>query len=322
MGKYILRRIGFLIPVLALVSVLGFAILLALPGDPLDTLVIGDPNITQADVQQMRDVYGLDDPLPVQYGKWISQLVQGNAGFSRQYRIPVTDLVGPALRNTLVLAGLALLFSVIISIPIGIYSAIRPYSPGDHAFTIFSFVGYALPNFWLGLVLIMVFAVTLGWLPAGGISSAVTDADLWATLVDRARHLLLPVVVLGLSTMALWTRYMRSSLLEVVGEDYILTARSKGLPKSTVINRHALRNALLPMISLTANTIQLLAGGSVVVEKVFSYPGIGKMLFDSIMGNDYSVALAILLIMSLLVVGLNLVADLLYGILDPRIRYE
>lgn len=322
MARYILRRLAFFVPLLILVSVLTFIVLVALPGDPLDRLVLSDPRLTPAEIQAMREVYGVDDPAFVQYGRWVGLVVQGNLGFSRTYRAPVVDVIGPALRNTIILAGLTLVVSLIISIPIGIYSAVRPYSIGDNVSTFLSFVGFAIPNFWLGLVFIIVFSVHLGWLPAGGVGTPGLDAGLWEALADRGRHLVMPVAVFSLSTMALWTRYMRSSILEVVGQDYIQTAHSKGLSERAVIGRHALRNALIPMISLFAITVQLLASGAVIIEKVFSYPGLGKLLFDSVMTNDYSVTMAVLMVLTLLVVGLNLVADIMYGVVDPRIRYD
>ncbi len=322
MSRYILRRLAFLVPVLGLLSILGFALLIALPGDPLDMLALGDPSITKADLDRLKQLYGLNDPLPVRYAKWMGQVLQGNLGYSRHYRVPVTELLAPRLQNTLILAGLAVLVSLSVSIPIGVYSAVRPYSLSDYAATVLAFVGYAVPAFWLGLVLIILFAVHLGWFPAGGIMSADPPRGLIGVLADRAIHLVMPVVVLSLHSMATWTRYMRSSLLEVVRQDFIQTARAKGLAERTVIYRHALKNALIPMVTLFANTVPVLVGGSVIVETVFSYPGIGKMHYDSVLGNDYSVSMAILMFLAALVVAFNLLADITYGLLDPRFRYE
>jgi peptide/nickel transport system permease protein len=252
----------------------------------------------------------------------MGQVLRGNLGYSRHYKIPVTELLAPRLENTLVLAGLAIVISLAVSIPIGVYSAVRPYSAGDYAATVLAFVGYALPAFWLGLVLIIVFAVNLGWFPAGGIVSADAPRGLMNMLADRASHLVMPVAVLSLHSLATWTRYMRSSLLEVVRQDFIRTAHAKGLAERVVVYRHALKNALIPMVTLFANTVPVLVGGSVIVETVFSYPGIGKMHYDSVLGNDYSVSMAILMFLALLVAVLNLLADITYGLLDPRIRYE
>lgn len=322
MSRFILRRIVLLIPVLALISVLSFALLVSMPGDPLDLLVLGDPSITPADIERLKDLYGLNDPFPVRYAKWMGQVLQGNLGYSRTYRVPVTELVGARLLNTLILAGLALVVSLALSIPLGIYSALRPYSIGDYIATIFAFFGYAVPAFWLGLVMIIIFAVRLHWFPAGGIVSPGVQPGLSSLLADRARHLAMPVFVLSLGSMATWTRYMRSSLLEVVRQDYIQTARAKGLSERAIIYRHALKNAMIPMVTLFANTMPILIGGSVITETVFSYPGVGKLLYDSVLGNDFSVSMAILMLLAGLIVLFNLLADIAYGFLDPRIRYE
>jgi peptide/nickel transport system permease protein len=320
--RFLLRRLLFLVPVLLLISVLSFALLISLPGDPLDMLALGDPSITQADIQRLKEMYGLNDPFPVRYAKWMGQVSQGNFGYSRAYKIPVTELVVPRIQNTLVMAALALGLSLVISIPLGVYSAVRPYSPGDYLATFFAFVGYAVPQFWLGLLMIIVFAVYLSWFPPGGMMSSDPPRELGGQLFDRARHLVMPVFVLGLGMMASWTRYMRSSVLEVIRLDYIQTARAKGLGESAVISRHAFRNALIPMVTLFANQVPVLLGGSIIVETVFSYPGMGKLLYDSVLGNDFAVAMAVLMALAAVVVLFNLLADMTYGVLDPRIRYE
>ncbi len=322
MTRFLLRRVLFLLPVLLLISVLSFALLISMPGDPLDMLALGDPTVTQADIQRLKELYGLNDPFPVRYAKWMGQVVQGNLGYSRAYKVPVTDLVGPRLENTIVLAGLALMLSLAVSIPLGIYSAMRPYSLGDYAATLFAFVGYAVPAFWLGLLMIIVFGVNLGWLPPGGLMGTDVPGDPLGQLLDRLKHLAMPVIVLGLGSMAIWTRYMRSSLLEVIHLEYIQTARAKGLSESRVIVGHAIKNALIPMVTLLANTLPVLLGGSVIVETVFTYPGVGKLLYDSVLGNDFSVSMAILMVLAITVVLLNVLADVTYGVLDPRIRYE
>lgn len=322
MLRYALRRVLLLIPVMALISILSFALLVSLPGDPLDMLVLGDPGVTQADIAHLKDLYGLNDPFPVRYAKWIAQVAQGNLGYSRTYHIPTVELLEPRIENTLLLTGLALALSLLVSLPVGVLSAVRPYSIADYAGTLMAFIGYALPSFWLGLLLIIVFGVNLGWLPAGGLVSFDAPSDTLAALVDRGRYLILPVIVLALGSMAIWTRYMRSSLLEVIRLDYVQTARSKGLAENSVVYGHALRNALIPLVTLFANTVPALLGGSVVVETVFSYPGMGKLLYDSVLGNDFSVSMAILMMLSVLGVLFNLAADLMYGLLDPRIRYQ
>jgi peptide/nickel transport system permease protein len=249
-------------------------------------------------------------------------VLQGNFGYSRQYKLPVTGLVMPRLQNTLTLTGTALLFSLVIAIPLGIYSARHPYTLGDYAATVFAFAGYAVPGFWLGLVMIIIFAVNLAWFPAGGIAASDLPANWTGMLSDRIWHLAMPVFVLGLGSMVTWARYMRSSLLDVIRQEYIQTARAKGLSEGIITYRHALKNAMIPMVTLFANTVPLVVGGSVVVETVFSYPGMGKLLYDSVLNNDFSVSMAILIALAILVVLCNLIADVAYGFLDPRIRYE
>jgi peptide/nickel transport system permease protein len=322
MIKFIARRLLLLIPVLFLISAITFALLVAMPGDPLDLLVMGDPSITRAEIEQLKALYGVNDPMPVRYVRWLGQVIQGNFGYSRTYNIPVTQLVWPRLQNTLILTTVSLLVSLAVSLPLGIYSAVRQYSASDYLVTIFAFIGFAIPNFWLGLMLIILFSVHLGWLPPGGIVSIDVRAGTWESLVDRARYLVMPVFVLGLSSMADWTRYMRASVLEVIKQDFVLTARAKGLNERVVIYVHVLKNALIPVVTLMGNTIPIFLGGSIIVETVFSYPGIGKLLYDSVLGHDFSVTMAILLFLSLLVVIFNLVADIAYGFLDPRIQYE
>lgn len=293
-----------------------------MPGDPLDVIALGDPSITQADIQRLKILYGLDEPFPVRYAKWIAQVAQGNFGYSRTYKMPVVQLVAPRAQNTLILAGLSLFVSLIISIPLGIYSAVHPYTLGDYLGTTFAFFGYAVPAFWLGLMLIIVFAVQFDLLPAGGLMGSDVQPGLFNALTDRGIHLILPVAVLSLGSLAVWARYMRSSLLEVIQMEYIQVARAKGLRERAILYRHALRNALIPMVTLFANTFPVLLSGSVIVETVFSYPGMGKMLYDSVLDNDFSVSMAILMFLAVIVVMFNLLADISYGILDPRVRYE
>jgi peptide/nickel transport system permease protein len=322
MLRYIFRRLVFLVPVLLIISFLSFLLLVSMPGDPLDTLVLGDPSITRADIERLKELYGLNEPFPVRYAKWLGQIVQGNFGFSRTYKIPVMQLVAPRAENTLILAGLSLVLSMAIAIPLGIYSAVHPYSVGDYLATIFAFFGYAVPAFWLGLMLIIVFAVQLQWLPPGGLVGTDVQPGVWNQVSDRLVHLILPVAVLSLGSLAVWARYMRSSLLEVIHKEYIQTARAKGLRDRAILYRHAVRNALIPMVTLFANTFPLLLSGSIIVETVFSYPGMGKLLYDSVLENDFSVSMAILMFLAILVVLFNLLADISYGILDPRVRYE
>jgi peptide/nickel transport system permease protein len=322
MTRYILRRLFELIPILLVISFLAFSLLVAVPGDPTDVLILGDPSVTRESINELRKLYGLDEPVPVRYFKWISQVAQGNFGFSRTFHTPVLEVVSPMLVNTLILTGLSLSWALHISIPLGIYSAVKQYSLGDYLGTTFAFFGFSVPSFWLALVLIIFFSVNLHWLPPGGMVSAQVGPGLLDQALDRVQYLIMPAFVLGLSQMASWTRYMRSSLVEVIRQDYIQTARAKGLAERIVVYRHALKNALIPIVTLIALSIPEMFSGSIVIETVFSYPGMGRLYYQSIFNKDFSVVMAVLMMIALLVFVSKLVADVLYAFLDPRIRYD
>jgi peptide/nickel transport system permease protein len=322
MRAYLIQRLLEIIPLLIVVSMLVFGLLHLMPGDPLYAMISELPSATPEDYLRLRRLYGLDDPIYIQYFKWAGQLLQGNPGFSIQNHLPVLEVVLPRLQNTLILTVSAMLVGKSIAILVGVYSAIKQYSPGDYLATAFAFFGYSVPGFWLGLLLIMTFSVQLGWLPTGGLSSARNlDVEGWDAVVVFARHLVLPMLTLVLSETTTTMRYTRTSLLEVIRQDYLTTARAKGLSERLVVTRHALRNALIPVVTVIALSTPRIVGGSVVVETVFSYPGVGRLLFDSIMNNDFPVAMTIILLLVAMVVVFNLVADVLYGWLDPRIRY-
>jgi peptide/nickel transport system permease protein len=228
----------------------------------------------------------------------------------------------PALKNTLVLTVIALVIGKSLAILLGIVSAVRQYSIGDYLLTGLTFVAYSVPGFWLGLMMIIVFSVKLGWLPTSGIVNPDFTPGSWEATLDWIKHLILPVAVLAISEIIQVQRFMRSSLLEVLRQDYLITARAKGLSENAVIGRHALKNALIPVVTIIAVTMPRVIGGSTVVETVFAYPGMGRLLYTSIMGNDYVVAMTVVMIIAVTVVAFNLLADVLYGLLDPRIRYQ
>ncbi|MPZ14702.1 MAG: ABC transporter permease subunit [Chloroflexi bacterium] len=322
MTKYILHRFMQMIPLIVLVSVLAFALLTSMPGDPLDTMLEDNPDFTFEDYMRLRAIYGLDDPVHIRYFKWAGQLLQGNLGYSRQYKIPVQQLVLPRLQNTLILSVSALVIALSVALALGIISAVKQYSPFDYASMAFAFIGFSLPNFWFGLMLIVLFSVNLHWLPPGGIMSSDVPEGTLNQVLDRGRYLIMPVVVTAFAEMASWTRYTRNSLLDVLQLDYLRTARSKGLTEQTVIVKHALKNSLLPLITAIGQSFNRFFSGAVIVETVFSYPGMGKLLFDSVMGNDFVVSMAILLFLAFIVMWGNLIADVLYGWVDPRIRYD
>jgi peptide/nickel transport system permease protein len=319
---YVLRRLLQTLPLLLVISALIFTLLYLMPGDPLYRMLEGIPNLRPEDYDRLRKLYGFDDPIYVQYGKWLWQLLQLNPGYSREYGQPVFNIILPALKNTLVLTIAAVVLGKLIAIALGIFSAVRQYSIGDYLLTATTFVAYSVPAFWLGLMLIILFSVKLGWLPTSGIVNSELEPGSWAATVDWLKHLILPVAVLAISEIIQVQRFMRSSLLEVLRQDYLTTARAKGLSESVVIGRHALKNALIPVVTIIAVTMPRVVGGSTVIETVFAYPGMGRLLYTSIMGNDYIVAMTVVMIIAVTVVFFNLLADVVYGWLDPRIRYQ
>ena len=319
---YVTRRLLQTVPLLLVISALIFTLLHLMPGDLLFRMLEGIPNLRPQDLDRLRRIYGFDDPVYVQYAKWLWQLIQLNPGYSREYGQPVFDIILPALKNTLILTIAAVVLGKIIAIALGIFSAVRQYSIGDYVLTATTFIAYSVPAFWLGLMLIILFSVKLGWLPTSGIVNGELEPGSWAATVDWLKHLILPVAVLAISEIIQVQRFMRSSLLEVLRQDYLTTARAKGLSERVVIGRHALKNALIPVVTIIAVTMPRVGGGSTVVETVFAYPGMGRLLYTSIMGNDYVVAMTVVMIIAVTVVFFNLLADVIYGWLDPRIRYQ
>ena len=322
MFHYLTRRMFQLVPLLFFISAFIYLLLYLMPGDPLYRMLEDVPNLRPQDYERLRKLYGLDDPVYIQYWKWLWQLIQLNPGYSREYGQPVVDIILPALKNTLVLTITAVVIGKVVAILLGIFSAVRQYSIGDYILTAITFISYSVPAFWLGLMLIIVFSVKLGWLPTSGMVSSDLTPGSWQAMVDWIKHLILPVSVLAISEIIQVQRFMRSSLLEVLRQDYLTTARAKGLSERVVIGRHALKNALIPVVTIIAVTMPRVVGGSAVVETVFAYPGMGRLLFTSIMGNDYVVAMTVVMIIAVTVVFFNLLADIIYGWLDPRIRYQ
>jgi peptide/nickel transport system permease protein len=360
MLTYIARRLLQLVPTVLVISVIVYALLALKPGDPIEELRFGNPGFTTEDVERLKKLYGLDQPWYLRYFFWLYSATgrptidthlpfvhfqTPDFGPSRTNAMPAAEYVFTLrLPNTLLLSGVALLVALICAIPTGILSALRQHTPIDYTITFVNFIGVSIPIFWLGLILIYVFAVVLHLFPAGGLmtpgiqqpkwdeilaqtgggaAAYLTYLDqLWPVIVDRLRHLLLPVAALSALQMAQWTRFMRSAMLEVIHLDYIRTARSKGLPEKRVIFRHGLRNAILPIITLIALSIPTAMSGAVLTETVFNWPGMGRAIFESIQNNDYNVAMVSLVFISLLIVSFNLIADITYALIDPRIRYE
>jgi peptide/nickel transport system permease protein len=315
MTTYLIRRLVMMIPILFGISVISFAIMYAAPGKP--AVMNLDPDISVEDREKQMAKLGLNDPPHIQYLNWMGNVVKGDFGTSFTKKQPVKDMILDRLPNTLILMIFSFILAVIISIPFGVLSATKQYSKLDYGVTITSFLGLATPNFWLGLMLIMFFSVQLGWTPVGGVSTLGADFS----LLDRLHHLILPAIVLATADMAGLTRYTRSSMLEVINQDYIRTARAKGFRERTVIYKHGLRNGLIPIITIFGLMLPGFIGGSVIVESLFSWPGIGKLFIDATFERDYPVIMAITMFGAVLTVIGNLIADILYAVMDPRIEY-
>lgn len=317
MGTYLGRRLLQMVPLLFGISIILFGLIQAAPGGPEGSLLETGRFIDPQVIENYRERLGVDKPIYIQYIRWVSAAVTGDLGISFSTTRPVSEMIWERLPATLELMGVSFLFAALIAIALGIYSALRPYSLIDFLGTGFSFLGIAMPVFWFGLILQMVFSVKLGWLPVSG-TETVGDTSLG----DHLAHLILPSLVLSFRNIAGWSRYLRSSLLEVMGADYVRTARAKGLPERAVVGVHALRNALIPLISIMALSLAGLFSGAVITETIFAWPGIGRLFVQAMFARDYPLLMGILMIGSFLVLVFNLVADMLYGFLDPRIRYD
>jgi peptide/nickel transport system permease protein len=319
MFKYLVRRLLISVPVLLGISVVLFAVLALAPGDPFEELAT-NPNVPAEVRVNLRAKFGLDDPLPVRYARWVTSMLRGDWGFSFVSRVDVDALILQRLPVTLVVLGSALLLAIMIAIPIGTYSALRPYSIFDQVATTFAFIGFSLPTFFTGLLFILLFSIYLDWLPF--IYRADIGATGWRWWWEHVRQSIMPVGVLGLFQAAAMTRFMRAAVLDVIRLDYVNTARAKGLSERTTLFKHVVRNALIPVVTLVALQIPGIFGGAIVTEQIFRVPGIGSLLISSILANDTPVVMAVTFVYSGLVVASNLTADLLYGWLDPRISYR
>jgi peptide/nickel transport system permease protein len=317
MGAYVRRRLLQMIPLLLGISVIIFTIIQAAPGGPEGIFFETGRFIDPATIEAFRHRLGLDQPVYIQYVRWLGATLTGDLGISYTTARPVATMIIERLPATLELMGISFIFAAIVALPLGIYSAVRQYSLFDMSATTLSFLGIAMPVFWFALILQLFFSVQLHWLPTGG---RVTVGD--ASLLDQTKHLILPGLVLSLRQIAGWSRYMRSSVLEVVRADYVRTARSKGLSEGGVLIRHAVKNAMIPVISIMALDLAGLFSGAVITETVFGWPGIGRLFVQSMGLRDYPVLMGILLMGSFMVVFFNLLADIIYGWLDPRISYQ
>ncbi len=323
MVTFILRRVTQTFFVIVLLSYLCFGLMSLMPGDPVELMISANPKIKAEDVVRLRTFYGLDQPVYKRYFSWVSDIVQGDLGYSRTYRIPVTDMMGEALTATFILSMTSLIFSLLIAIPLGIACALKPNSKLDYFVNLFNFAGISVPSFWLGIILIIIFSVNLGWLPASGYkTTGLNYTSLWSELLDKSKYLLLPMLSLSIQSIGRFSRFTRSAMLEAMRNDFIRTARAKGLSTQVVIWRHGFRNALIPLITIIAISLSSIFSGALITETLFAYPGVGRLIYSSIMGNDYNVAMVSFVISVSMVLIMNLVADLLYGVVDPRISFN
>jgi peptide/nickel transport system permease protein len=317
--QYIIRRILIAIPSLLGISVILFGILAMAPGDPFEELAT-NPAIPPEIRMALRAKFGLDDPVWQRYLHWLAAMVQGDWGFSFQSRMDVDKLILQRLPVTLIVIGASQLLAISVAIPVGVLAAIRPYSIFDQIASTFAMIGFSLPTFFTGLVLILVFSIQLDWLPF--VYRADINATGWAFYWEHIKQSIMPVVVLGLAQAGTLVRFMRSSVLDVIRLDYVTTARSKGIGERKVIVRHVVRNAMIPVVTLIALQLPAVFGGAIVTEQIFRVPGIGSLLIAAILANDTPVVMGITFVIACLVVLFNLIADILYGWLDPRISFR
>ncbi len=320
MITYIARRLLQAIPVVVLITMIVFVVMQLTPGNPMSSLI--SPDVPPSEIVARERQLGLDRPIVVQYVAWLREVAAGNLGYSTKGGRAVSRLIASRLGPTLLLAGTAITLSFLIGVPVGVISAVRRYTLLDYLLTVLAFLGLSIPNFFFAIGAIYVFSVILDWLPPMGMGTIASGYTGWALVVDRARHLLLPASVLALTTMATIVRFTRSGMMEVISADYVRTARAKGLHERRVIYGHALRNALIPIITVLGLLLPFLFSGSFIVEAIFAWPGLGQLGVQSIFSRDYPVVMAINLFAALSVLLGSLIADMLYGLADPRIRYE
>jgi len=319
MGRYLIRRLLVAIPTLLLISFVLFAVLSLAPGDPLSQFA-ANPAVPPEVRENIKRSLGLDQPWPLRYVHWLTSVVHGDWGFSFGSRIPVWELLKLRIPATLTVVGVAYLVSLVIALPIGIYSAVRQYSPMDHVATTLAFIGFSLPTFFTGTLLIIVFSGKLGWFPS--IYDSTLQVTNGETFMQQVKQSIMPIAVLALFQAATLVRYTRASMLENLPLDYVRTARAKGLAQVSVIARHVVRNSLIPVVTLIALSAPAVFSGALITEQIFGVPGIGSLLITSIQNSDTPVVMAITFTFSILVVLFNVVADVMYGVLDPRIRYD
>jgi peptide/nickel transport system permease protein len=319
MGKYLLRQLLIVIPKIIGISIVLFTVLALAPGDPFEELAT-NPAVPPEVRANLRAQFGLDDPVAVRYVRWSSSMVKGDWGFSFASRVNVDDLILQRLPTTLAVIGSALVIALVIALVVGIYAATRPYSLFDQIASTLALIGFSLPTFFTGLLFILLFSITLDWLPF--VYRADISATGWRWFWEHFKQMIMPVAVLALFQAASWTRYVRSAVLDVIRLDYVTTARSKGLAERVVVVKHVVRNALIPVVTIVALQMPTIFGGAIITEQIFRVPGIGSLLIAAILANDTPVIMAVTFVFSFLVIFCNLMADLAYVWLDPRIAYR
>ncbi|MFN5722977.1 MAG: ABC transporter permease [Betaproteobacteria bacterium] len=319
MGGYILRRILIALPSLLGISAVLFTVLALAPGDPFEELAT-NPNVPPEVRAALRVQFGLDEPVWERYVRWLASMLQGDWGYSFVSRINVDELILQRLPTTIVVIGLSQVLAILVAVPVGVLAAVKPYSWFDRISSTVAFVGFSLPTFFTGVLFILLFSITLGWLPF--VYRTDISSTGWQFLWDHFKQSIMPITVLGLYQAASMMRYVRSAVLDVIRLDYVTTARSKGLSERAVVLRHVVRNAMIPVVTLVALQMPTVFGGAIVTEQIFRIPGIGSLLIDAILRNDTPVIMAVTFVFSGLVIFFNLLADVLYGWLDPRISYR
>ncbi|HZD26050.1 MAG TPA: ABC transporter permease [Alphaproteobacteria bacterium] len=313
MTRYIVQRLIESVVALAIMSFLIYLLIGLMPGDPIDLMISANPNLTPEDAARLRALHGLDQPITTRYLNWLTAAVGGDLGYSRLFARPVMEVLLPRLGNSVLLMGISFVLALALAIPLGIVAALRPRSLLDNAINLTAFAGISVPPFWLAILLIILFAVMLAWLPAGGMGEA--------GLAEKARYLVLPVLTLTLATVGGIIRFVRAAMMEALRQDYVRTARAKGLSERQTVLGHVLRNAMIPVVTILALNFGALFSGALITETMFGWLGMGKTIYDAIMGNDFNLAMVGLLLATLTTLLANLLADLAYAWLDPRISY-
>lgn len=321
MLQYSLRRLLGMIPLLLLTSIVVFSLAKMMPGDPFGGEI--DPSNTDPQyIEEMREKLGYNDPIYVQYWRWVTDFVQGDFGKSTAFKMDVSELIAQKIPNTLFLAVVSLFFTYIFSFFMGMYAGRKPYTLGDNLISGYNYVGLAIPSFIAGIVAIYFFSFQLGWFPFSGSVEVGLDEGTFAYYASKIHHVLLPALVLGLMGTASYTQFLRNDIIENSRRDFVRTARAKGTKESTIYNKHILRNSIIPLVTFLGFDIATLIGGAVITETIFTYPGIGQLFLESVNTRDYAVMMTITMLLSFLTLFGNLIADLLYGIVDPRIRLD